>query len=208
MSRYLLFVLALVGWVALALQWHIVLEAAAQKGQPTWMALGNFLSYFTILTNGFIAFTLSISSLAAGSALAGVFNRPSVQASLAGCIIMVSLIYHVALAKAWNPQGLQWWTNFLLHDALPFLFVAHWFLFVPKGTLGWFHPLLWMIYPLIYLGFMLARGAWTGFYPYPFVDVTWHGYHRVFLNLGALVVAFVGTFYAIVVVDKWRGKRV
>ena len=198
--------LALVGWVALALQLHIVLENAAREGVALAMAIGNFLSYFTILTNAAIALGLTLSVLAPRSKVSRWFSTPSVQTSLTGCIIIVSLIYHAALAKAWNPQGLQWWTNFFLHDAIPVAFVLHWLLFVPKGNLNRRQPLLWLVYPLLYLIWMMGRGQVTGFYPYPFVDVAWHGYVRVLENLVILIVGFVVWFYLLVLLDRWMGK--
>lgn len=208
-SRYVtLFrgILALSGWAALTLQCYIVQQNAARQGISPLMAFGNFLSYFTILTNAVIALSLTLGLLAPNRKISGFFSKPSVQTSLTGCIILVSLIYHAALARAWNPQGLQWWTNFFLHDAIPSAFVVNWLLFVPKGNLEWRQPLTWMIYPLAYLGWMMGRGAFTGFYPYPFADVTWHGYPRVLANLGVLVIAFALGFYFLVALDKWMAK--
>jgi hypothetical protein len=199
-------ILALAGWTALGLQLHIVLDNASRDGTTALMAVGNFLSYFTILTNAAIALGLSISVLAPRSMASRWFETPSVQTSLTGCIIIVSLIYHAALAKAWNPQGLQWWTNFFLHDAIPVAWVLHWLLFVPKGNLNMRQPLLWLVYPLLYLIWMMGRGRFTGFYPYPFVDVAWHGYTRVMENLVILTVGFVVLFYLLVLVDRWMGK--
>jgi hypothetical protein len=197
--------IALVAWVALALQWHIVLDAATTQGIPPTMALGNFLSYFTILTNALIAISFTLQALTPGKV--PFFEKPSVQTAIAGCIISVSLIYHVALAKAWNPQGLQWWTNFLLHDFVPLAYVLLWLFAVPKGELHWGLPLLWMIYPLVYLFWMMGRGSLTDFYPYPFVNVSFHGYAAVVRNLVVLTIGWVVEFYALVVLDRWMGKH-
>ena len=64
-----------------------------------------------------------------------------------------------------------------------------------------------MVYPLAYLMFMMSRGSATGFYPYPFVDVTWHGYAAVARNLAFLVLGFAAEFYVLVAVDKYMGKN-
>jgi len=209
-TRYVLVfrsILCLTAWIALILQCSIVLTAAARDGISIPMALGNFLSYFTILTNGLIAFSLGAMILFPHSRWGQYFALPAVQSAIAGCIVMVSLIYHVSLAKAWNPQGLQWVTNFLLHDVIPLLYVFHWLLLVPKGTLTRKAPFQWMIYPLIYLFIMLLRGACTGFYPYPFVNVHWHGYTRVLENVGVLVLGFFILFQIVIVIDIWMWKH-
>jgi hypothetical protein len=199
--------IAVCAWVALALQWHIVQSAALSAGLSSWTALGNFLSYFTILTNALIAFSFSVGLVAPGASPSRFFALSSFQTAVAGCIISVSLIYHIALARAWNPQGLQWWTNLFLHDVVPLAYVLHWLFFVPKGRLGWALPLLWMAYPLAYLAWMMGRGALTGFYPYPFVNVTWEGYASVIRHLLVLIVGWTVEFYALVVVDNYMGKH-
>lgn len=210
MGRYVRVFEALIAaaaWAALALQWHIVLTAAAGQGISPWAALGNFLSYFTILTNALIAFSLSLGLVAPRTALSRFFALPSFQTAVAGCIISVSLIYHISLAKAWNPQGLQWWTNFFLHDAIPVAYVLHWVLFVPKGRLHWGLPILWMAYPLAYLAWMMGHGALTGFYPYPFVNVAWEGYASVLRHLLFLIAGWITGFYALAIVDNYWGKH-
>jgi hypothetical protein len=49
---------------------------------------------------------------------------------------------------------------------------------------------------LLWLGYTLVRGAAWGWYPYPFLDVTSHGYARVALN-AALVTLVLGVVAAV-----------
>jgi len=46
-----------------------------------------------------------------------------------------------------------------------------------------------LLFPLLWFGYTLVRGAITPWYPYPFVDGHIHGYPRVLLN--ALLVTLV-----------------
>jgi hypothetical protein len=49
---------------------------------------------------------------------------------------------------------------------------------------------LWsLLFPVLWLAYTLVRGAIWKWYPYPFLDVSSHGYARVVVN--ALVVAVV-----------------
>ena len=74
---------------------------------------------------------------------------------------------------------------------MPVLYVLYWLLFVPKSRLPWNSVLFWLIYPLAYLSYTLIHGALSGWYPYPFVDVSVVGYGRVFANSLALLAALV-----------------
>jgi hypothetical protein len=57
----------------------------------------------------------------------------------------------------------------------------------------WVHAAVWLLYPLAYLAYALIRGAFftRGQYPYPFLDVTKHGYLGVTIN----VVIYGALFY-------------
>jgi len=72
----------------------------------------------------------------------------------------------------------------------PILFVLGWLLAGPRGTFTW-RTVWWsLLYPLAWLAFTLPRGAFTGFYPYPFVDAGTLGYGQVALNC-----VFIGLFF-------------
>ncbi len=129
-----------------------------------------YLSFFTILTNLLVAVALT-ASLWPRSRMGSFFSRPSLTAALAAYIATVGIIYSLLLREMWNPEGLQKSADILLHDVVPLLFVAGWLFAFSKARLPWKIVLPWLVYPLAYLGFALIRGALTGRYPYPFIDV-------------------------------------
>ena len=51
------------------------------------------------------------------------------------------------------------------------------------------------------------RGALTGTYPYPFVDVIKLGYPAVLINIGLFVILFLGLSVIMVAVGRWRAPR-
>ena len=51
----------------------------------------------------------------------------------------------------------------------------------------------------------LIHGAVTGFYPYPFLEVTQLGYERVLLNMGVLTAAFAVLGLILVGTDRLLG---
>ena len=52
-------------------------------------------------------------------------------------------------------------------------------------------PFAWLIYPLVYLPYVLVRGASTGRYPYPFLDVGDLGLGVVLVNTVVLTIVFL-----------------
>jgi hypothetical protein len=63
-------------------------------------------------------------------------------------------------------------------------------MYVSKSALQWKHTFVWLIYPVLYVAFILFRGAFSGFYPYPFSDVSRLGYPHVLLNCTKTILAF------------------
>ena len=64
-----------------------------------------------------------------------------------------------------------------------------------------------MIYPLIYVIYTAIRGEITGYYPYPFIDVTQLGYSRVLINSVGLVVAFLGFSLFLIAIGKYMSRN-
>lgn len=201
-SAFFRILIGLAGWGALVGQLCLMLTPF-HVGQT----ILNFFSYYTILTNLFAAFTLSVGLLYPKSRVGAFCNRVSVQTAIAGNILVVAIIYNLILARLWNPQGAQWVVDFSLHTAIPVLYILYWVFFVRKGTLTFRSPLPWLLYPLIYLLYSLVRGANTGWYPYPFVDASKLGYGKVGLNSLTMLVVFLLIYYAFILVDRWFGRK-
>jgi hypothetical protein len=94
----------------------------------------------------------------------------------------------------------------LLHSIIPFYFILFWFLYENKKDVSWKSILSWLIYPAVYLVFILFRGNSSGFYPYPFVNVIELGIGEVVVNSGLLVLVFTLTALAFVGIGKLISK--
>jgi hypothetical protein len=108
-----------------------------------------------------------------------------------GYIAIVGVTYSLLLRSLWSPPGAQKVADNLLHDLVPIMYVAYWLVFIHKGSLLWNDALSWAVYPLVYFFYSLIRGAVTGWYPYPFIDVSKFGYPRVMANAAMFVCAFL-----------------
>jgi hypothetical protein len=75
------------------------------------------------------------------------------------------------------------------------------------GTIRCKSAFVWLLYPLFYAAYSLIHGAVTGFYPYPFINAGELGYDKMFLNMGVLVLVFLGLGLALIGIDRRMGRN-
>jgi len=167
----------------------------------------NYFSFFTILTNGIVALAMALPVLTPSGSPARFLDSPPVRTAIAAYILIVGVVYHLLLAPLWDPEGLNLAAQTILHTIVPIVFVLDWLLYVKHGETPWRIALTGLALPLIYALWTLAHGAWTGFYPYPFIDVSELGYPRVLVNMAGLVLAFVVIKLLLVALDKLLASR-
>lgn len=201
MSRILISIVAVTVFFALGLQFSIALARNAEFG--VLVAIGDFLSFFTILSN--IVVLLVAASTACG--WPGFFVRPSVQAAAALYIFVVMLIYHAVLRSQWDPQGWVLIGTALLHYVVPILYLFWWVAFADKSALTADLPLKWLSFPVGFSGISLVRGAVTGWYPYSFLDVTDLGYAIALRNAVMIAMLFLLAGYGLVLLGRRRNQN-
>jgi len=190
-------IVAILGWTAVVLQFYLILINRTASVAETII---RFFSFFTILTNILVAFCCTMLCLRPGAGRGGssgssgswlhFFSKPATLTAITVYITIVGLVYNLVLRSYWDPLGLQLWVDELLHSVIPSLFLIFWLVFVPKNNLHWKDIFSWLIYPIAYILFILLRGALSGFYPYPFIDINKIAYHEAFINTAGLLVGF------------------
>ncbi len=176
---------AALAWFALVAQYPITV---AQSGLVAGTIF--YFSFFTILSNLLVALAFT-APLLPGNRLA-FFRRPPVRTAIAVYILVVSAIFILLLRKLFHPVGLGYYVNILLHYINPPLYLADWLIFVPKRQLRFSDIPAMLVFPLLFAAWTLAHGAFSGWYPYPFMDVAKFGYQRVFINILLLAALFAG----------------
>ncbi|ARB28483.1 Pr6Pr family membrane protein [Pseudomonas tolaasii] len=196
-------VAALAGWVGLAIQQYLILYSRFTSGASLLGGLISFFSFFTVLTNTLVVVVLSYALVERDSAAKRFFLGPAISSGIAASIVVVSLAYNLLLRHLWTPQGFQFIADELLHDVMPLLFVVYWWHCVPKGTLRLKHLAGWVIYPVVYFGYVLLRGHLLGQYQYPFIDVDTLGYPQVFVNAAGILAGFIVIAFAVLGLDRF-----
>lgn len=203
-ARLFMVLAATVAWCGVLLQLYLSLRLSLANGKTVVEGLIIYFGYFTILTNILVAVVLTLPVVVPASWAGRFFNRPGVRTATAAAITGVGLVYFLLLRKVWNPEGWQLAADLVLHYLTPILFLAYWWISVPKQGLRWSQVGAWMSYPLGYLAYMLIRGELTGLYPYPFLDVGSLGYGRTLTNGLGMLAGFALASLLLLLVGRWQ----
>ena len=182
-------VIAVIGWLALALQLIVTFDNAI-GGHTVVRALWRYVGYFTILTNLLVAVTLTRVARASGpNSTRGTIS------TITGVVLAIAIVgvaYHTLLSAHVPAMGPLWWTaDRMLHYLIPVLSVLWWLTFVPAHTLTYRDAVAWLAFPIGYLTYALVRGSFDGWYPYYFIDVGALGYGRTLMNATVLSFAML-----------------
>ncbi|GAB3855183.1 Pr6Pr family membrane protein [Nocardioides maradonensis] len=176
---------ALLLQLALVVRGHGVL--ADTRPPVLGTRLVRFVSYFTVLSNLLVAVTSYL--LVAGRWHSRTFRVLRLNAVTG--IAVTGLVHWTLLRPLLDLHGADLLADKLLHVAVPLLAVVGWVSFGPRGLVRTEDLAPSAMYPTVYLLWTLLHGAISGWYPYPFVDVTEHGYAVVLLNALGVVVLLV-----------------
>ena len=189
--RLLATVAMLTGWAALLLQLWLTLGIVIAQGRGWPMGLVVYFGFFTILTN--LLATMALSAWRIGPGFPGHrwLTNPVTLTTAAAAITMVGLVYFFILRHTWKPEGAQFVADAVLHYVMPAMVVVFWAWAVPARAIGWARVPWLLLYPLVYLVYVFARGEIVALYPYEFIDVLKIGYPAALRNSVALMAAYV-----------------
>ena len=161
-----------------------------------------FFSYFTIQSNLLAAATAL--TLIARPDRDGRTWRVLRVAAVVGMTVTF-IVYMIVLRPIVHLQGIAKLTDIAFHYVAPPLTVIGWLLFGPWPRIDSASLLRHLAWPFGYLAYVLALGAITGWYPYPFIDVGKLGYPRTLRNALALtaLLLIVGAIFRLF--DTKRG---
>ena len=156
---------------------------------PAGTRVLRFFSYFTIESNLLVA--ISSGMLALRPDRGGQLFRVLRLDALLG-ISVTLVVYAVLLAPQHDPHGINAVTNAGLHYLVPALAIVGWVLFGPRPRIDERTLVLSLIWPALYVGYTLAHGAASDWYPYPFIDAAHLGYATALRNGLGVVVLLAG----------------
>lgn len=198
MKKNIALIFALIAWFAVITQFYLMMENRVASVPETII---RFFSFFTILTNTLVAVFFTVQYMAKNQNR--FWHKAGTLTAITVYILVVGLVYQLVLRQIWEPQGMQRIVDELLHSVNPVLVLIFWFLYEKKDSIRWNRLPYWLLYPLVYLVYILIRGHFSGFYPYPFINVTELGMQQALVNSFFLLLVFLGLSAGLV----WIGKK-
>ncbi len=200
---------------------RLLTAATAAAAVSAELLLGSplhVLSQFTIQSSILLTLVMTVSARRAWTA-----RRP-LSAALTGAtllyVVIGALVHHLLVTNTSSPfatpsppTGWHAITDQLLHTAIPIAALVNLLLLTASGHLHLRQAAPWLLYPLAYLAFSLARGelllpGTPNRYLYGFLDVDEHGYKSVLGNALLLGLAFYALAVLLVTLDHIRPNPV
>jgi hypothetical protein len=178
------------GMFAVGLQFWLVMKNVPSTGLGYWQEFVRFISYMTILSNLLVIIFFIFQVFDSYGKVAVFFKSASAGAAIFLYISIVGVVNHIALAGLFQFTGYQYFADKLLHYVMPSVYVIYWIFFIPKSPLPYKHIFYWVLFPLVYVIYIMLRGMIMHVYPYPFLDVPVHGYPAVLVNMAMLTAAY------------------
>ena len=196
--------IAIIAWIAVVAQYNLMIENRVATVVETTI---RFFSFFTILTNTIVAIYFTLIAFKKKNGFVVAESKTGKLTAITVYITLVGLIYQIVLRQLWQPTGLQRVVDELLHTIIPILVIIFWYLYGDKAAPKYIHIPKWLIYPLTYLVYILIRGNFSGFYPYPFVNVNQLGLQKVLLNSAVLIVLFAVLSFIFIKVGRATSRH-
>ncbi len=123
-SQTFLVIGAIIGWIAVLSQFYLIIVNRVASVPETII---RFFSFFTILTNTFVAVCFTVLLLGQKTNWGKFFSAPKTLTAITVYISIVGIVYNLILREIWDPKGLQLFVDELLHSVIPVFFILYWF---------------------------------------------------------------------------------
>ncbi len=144
----------------------LAIAAQFSRSMAIFGSATNFFSYFTIQSNLCAAAIL----LWTAQPRAATPRRDSLRGAAVLYLVTTGIVYASLLAdEAARRHAIIPWVDLILHRLVPIVLLADWIIEPPANPLPFRRALIWLAYPLAWLGYTMIRGGITGWYPYPFL---------------------------------------
>ncbi|CAN5636346.1 Pr6Pr family membrane protein [soil metagenome] len=163
----------------------------------------NFFSYFTIQSNLIAVAAFLLAARSGGDRSHGL------NLLRGGSVVYMTVTFVVfgLLLEGTNVDTTLAWVDFIVHKLFPIVVLIDWLIDPPRERVTVRQALLWLVYPLIWVAYTLARGALTDRYPYPFLDPTNAGYASVVIYIVAIFVFGLLVMAVVAMLGNWAGRR-
>jgi len=147
-----------------------------------------YFASFTILSNLFGAVLFLVLAIRWRSTQTRTFDF---LRGAAVVYLMVTLVVVLVLLSNAELQVGVPWVALVVHRVFPIIVLIDWLIDPPSTDLRVRDVALWLVFPLVWVGVTLVRGAVDHWYPYPFLDPGNGGYRAVAYAVGMILAGFL-----------------
>ena len=194
-KRATAWIIASVVFLGLVIRFYLHYKA----GESVWLALSVLYQYFTLWTNTLVFLVMASVAI----------NRPTSKVLIlatAVSIAAVGIIFHGVLNPPGGQQGLDLLANLITHTFAPVLCPLWWLVFHSKYDFQWKDSLPCLIFPAVYCVYAIIRAEFSGFYPYPFINLQVLGIVGLVKSIAIISMAFLVLALSTIAISKLRRK--
>lgn len=200
LARFLHLLVAVLALGGFGIELVVALTGGAGLAPTHAERIVRLFSYFTIQSNlliGGVSLALALDPRRDGP----LFRVLRLDALL--CITVTGIVYNTVLRGLVELTGAGMVSNVMLHVLAPVFAVVAWLLVGPRPRVS-ARTVWWsVVYPIAWLVYTFVRGAVTGWYPYPFLDVTELGYAGAVTSSAIVAVVFLVLAWGV----RWADGR-
>jgi hypothetical protein len=170
--------------------------------QHNRLNLVNFFSFFTIESNILVALVFIFGGLYKPTS-----SRWALVRGAAALYMTITGLVYVALLSGLE-DSLQTqvpWVNTTLHYLMPAVALLDWIAIRPVKV-PFKSALVWLVFPIVYLCYSLVRGHYVGWYPYPFLNPSHHGYAGVAITSVGIAAIAIGLVFVFTLATRAPNK--
>lgn len=184
-------------------------EMAITPEHPLARSLPDTLIWFWTYLTHLVTVSLALSYLAdlSGWRALEFFRRPGVLTGSLAYILVVAMYYTVMIEPNYPGTGPSLPATWLLHKIGPVLFLLWWIFAVPRGRLSFRQVPLALLPGLVYVAWVLGRGAVVHESPYAIFDPANGGYLAVAQGVALVTLAVALVDVLLVFVDRLMAPR-
>lgn len=169
------------------------------------MIAGQYFSYFTILTTIIGIGVLGWGGVLGLTRVVDPVGYTVARMSVLTYAVVTAIVYN-ALLRGIPDEGfvVSTWPGEIMHVWIPIVMLLDWLLSPGRPALRWTALRIVVIFPLVWIGFTLVRGALDGWYPYPFLEPStgWLSVMAYVVGIAAFIVGL-----AALAIAYSRGRR-
>jgi len=197
MKKKIAFVIA---FIALFGVISTILATGLDNPLTPWASALSTLKYFTIQSNIIVILYFALFSF-------GKLRDNTMFIKLIGAVVVyitiTFLVFAVMLQGTWNPVGLALLGSVLNHYVVPLMVISFFITYRKKYQFVKKDLLQWLVYPLVYLLFLIIHGIISNDYIYPFFEIDDYGLlYFLVAFIGIMTLFFILSFGAILLTKK------